>query len=533
MRQRILWVVFVAFASVGISAQSARYDLVVRGGLVIDGTGASGRSADVAVKDGKIVAVGRVAAGAGAREIDARGFVVAPGFIDVHTHADEIAERPKAENYIRMGVTTVVAGNCGGSPADLGPALKAIEATPIAINFATLVGHNDVREAVMGRERRAPTSDELDKMKALVAAAMTDGALGLSSGLEYVPGVYADAAEIVELAKVVGRAGGIYATHMRNEGTEVEKAVAESIAIGEQAGCPVQISHLKIDSPSRWGSSVKILDLIDRARARGVRVSADQYAYTASSSGMSIRFPAWALEGGREKVRERLSDEATWARIRTDMKAILAARGFEDLSFGTVGNYRADPSFNGLTIAEIARKVRGADDFEAQLETARQILLGGDAQMVYRVMSEEDLKRIMRHPQVSVASDSDLMVPGQGVPHPRSYGNTVRVLGRYVREQHVLPIEEAVRKMTSLPAEQLGLNGRGRIAEGYPADLVVFDAATVADQATFAQPHQYGVGIVHVLVNGVPVVSDRTPTDARPGRVIRRGEPGPTARTGR
>ena len=229
MRQRILWVVFVAFASVGISAQPARYDLVVRGGLVIDGTGASGRSADVAVKDGKIVAVGRVAAGAGAREIDARGFVVAPGFIDVHTHADEIAERPKAENFIRMGVTTVVAGNCGGSPADLGPALKAIEASPIAINFATLVGHNDVREAVMGRERRAPTSDELDKMKALVAAAMTDGALGLSSGLEYVPGVYADAAEIVELAKVVGRAGGIYATHMRNEGTEVEKAVAESI----------------------------------------------------------------------------------------------------------------------------------------------------------------------------------------------------------------------------------------------------------------------------------------------------------------
>ena len=517
--------------------QAAEFDLVIRGGTVIDGSGAPGVSADVAVRNGRILRVGRVAAGTAARDIDARGLVVAPGFIDVHTHADELADRAAAANYVRMGVTTVVAGNCGGSAANVGKALALVASTPVAVNFATLVGHNDVREAVMGRARRAPTAEELGRMKTLVETAMKDGAIGLSTGLQYVPGVYADRTEIIELAKVVGALGGVYATHLRNEGTAVDDAVAEAIAIGEAAGCPVQISHLKIDSPNRWGASADVLRQIDRARARGVRVGADQYAYTAAASSLSIRFPAWALEGGRERIRERLTDEPTWRKIKEEIKGLLAERGIADLGFAVVASYKADPSFNGLSIKQVAARVRGADTADDQFEAARQILLGGDASMVYHFMSEDDVKTIMRHPQVSVASDSDLVVPGQGVPHPRSYGNTVRVLGRYVRELKVIPIEEAVRKMTSLPASQLGLGRRGLVREGYPADLVVFDPSTVADRATFDQPHQYPIGVLHVLVNGVVVVDSGTQTTARPGTVLRRGDggsaSGPAAQAGR
>ena len=357
-------------------------------------------------------------------------------------------------------------------------------------------------------------------MEALVAQAMADGAVGFSTGLQYVPGTYADTAEIVALARVAGKAGGVYASHMRNEGTELEAAVAETLAIGEQAGIAVQVSHLKVDAPSRWGASAKALAMIDAARAKGQRVVADQYLYDAASSTLGIRFPSWALEGGQAEIVRRLDDAATWAKIKAEMRGLIRERGLENYSFARIANYPADPSLNGLTIPEVAQKVRGTRDLDAQFETMRTMLRAGGASMVYQFMAEDDITRILRHPQVAIASDSGLNVLGRGVPHPRGYGNAVRALGRYVREMKVVSLEEAVRKMTALPADQFGFADRGRIAVGRAADLVVFDAATVADRATYDQPHQYPEGVAHVLVNGVLVVTKGAHTQARPGQVL-------------
>ena len=519
MRKALLAVPACAALALGAAAWPA-YDLVIRNGLVVDGSGAPAFQADVAVEDGRIVRVGRLYGLRGRRTIDASGLVVAPGFLDVHTHADDLAERPLAENFARMGVTTIVAGNCGSSAVDVAAALKGVRLAGAAVSFATLFGHGTVREEVMGRERRPPTPEEMEAMKARVAQAMKDGAVGFSTGLQYVPGTYADAAEITELARVACAAGGVYASHMRNEGTEIEAAIAETIAVGEAAGCPVEISHLKIDSPRNWGMSASALALIDAARGRGVDVRSDQYAYTAAASSLSIRFPDWALAGGEEAVRRRLDDEETWTRIRDDMKALLAARGFEDLSFGVVASYRPDPSLQGLSMKEVAVRLVGSGTADAQLEAARRMLRAGGAGMVYHLMSEDDVLRILRHPHVAVASDGAVPVFGEGSPHPRSYGNNARVLGLYVREKKAIPLEEAVRKMTSLPAAHFRLAGRGLVREGYAADFALFDPARVGDQATFETPHAYARGFVYVIVNGVPVIDHGIRTGARPGRPL-------------
>ncbi|HEX9366310.1 MAG TPA: D-aminoacylase [Vicinamibacterales bacterium] len=512
----------VALAAGGVAhaRQAARYDVVIAGGTVIDGTGRAGSVADVAIRDGKIAAIGRVPRSQAAQVIDAAGLVVSPGFIDVHTHADALVERPAAANFARMGVTTIVAGNCGGSALDIGAALAALRESPAAVNYATLIGHNTVRSAVMGSENRAPRMAEMTRMKALVWKGMADGAVGFSTGLQYVPGTYAKAPEIIDLARVAANAGGIYASHMRNEGTELEQAIAETIRVGEATGARVEISHLKVDSPNRWGASEQALAMIDAARARGIDVRADQYAYTAASSGLGIRFPAWVLEGGPSKIAERLNTPATWERIKQEMAALLAERGLRDLAFAVVALYKPDASLNGLSMPQIAQRLKGGDSADAQFEAARQMLLAGGAQMVYHVMSDDDVDRIMRHPQVSVASDSSVLAFGDGVPHPRGYGDNARVLGTYVRARHVISLEEAIRKMTSLPAGHFTFANRGLIKAGYAADLVVFDPKTVADAATFEAPYAYATGIPYVLVNGVIVVKNGTQTDARPGQVI-------------
>lgn len=503
------------------SPASSALDLLLRGGTVVDGSGAPAFRADVGVKDGRIVRVGDLKDVPAKRVLDVSGQVVAPGFIDVHTHADDLAKRPKAENFVRMGVTTIVAGNCGSSALDVGQAFAEIRKAGVAVNYATLVGHNTVREAVMGMERRAPTAVEMEKMKALVVKAMADGAVGFSTGLQYVPGSWAEPGEIAELARVACRAGGLYASHMRNEGTEIEKALAETIEAGEKAGCPVQISHLKIDSPSRWGVSEQALAAIDAARARGIDVEADQYAYTAAASSLSIRFPDWALAGGTEEVNKRLDDEATWQRIRNDMKGLLAARGFADLSFAVVAFYPPDPSLTGLSMKQVAEKLVGSGSADAQFEAARRMLRAGGAGMVYHLMSEGDVERILRHPQVAVASDGAVLSDEDGRPHPRLSGNNARVLGLYVREKKLIDLPEAVRKMTSLPAAHFKLAGRGLVKEGYAADLVVFDPATVRDNATFEEPRTLASGFSHVLVNGVPVLAAGASTGATPGQVLK------------
>ena len=503
-----------------ITAQTPAYDILITGGTIVDGSGAGPRRGDLAIKDGRIVSIGRSVRGRAAETIDARGLIVAPGFIDVHTHADGIATVPAAANFVKMGVTSVVAGNCGSSALDVGEALTAIRQTGTAVNFATLIGHNTVRRAAMGNAHRDPTVAELAKMKSLVWKAMADGAVGFSTGLEYVPGTYATASEILELARVAGNAGGLYASHMRDEGNALESALEETIRIGEQAMCRVEVSHLKVDSPSRWGASGAALSIIDAARKRGVDVEADQYAYTAASSTLGIRFPSWVLEGDEDAIAARLTDPVSWARIKEEMRAQLARRGFRDLAFSVVASHAADPSLNGLSLKEVAVKQRGSDSLDAQMESAREMMLHGGASMVYHLMSDDDVDRIMRHPQVAIASDSSVLTPGDGVPHPRGYGNAVRVLGEYVRTRHVISLEEAVRKMTSLPAEHFRFVRRGLLKEDYFADVAVFDPATVGDAATFERPHAYALGLPYVIVNGVVVVRRGEQTSARPGQVL-------------
>lgn len=497
------------------------YDLIITNGRVVDGTGNPWFHADVAIKDGRIVRIGHVDPAQAQQVIDARGQIVAPGFIDVHTHVESIYNQPEAENFVRMGVTSLVTGNCGSSATDIGKFLGRIKEQPLAVNLATLIAHGSVRNKVMGLDNRAPTPEELQKMEALVEQGMKDGAVGLSTGLIYVPGTYAKTDEIVALARIVARYNGLYATHMRNEGTEVVEAIRESINIGEQAGLPVEISHFKISSRKLWGKSNVTLGLVREARQRGLVVTVDQYAYTASSTSLDVRLPEWALAGGRAEGKKRLADKETRERIIKEMKEGLKKSGFKDYDYAVVASYEPNPSFNGKSIKEITKEVRGANDLKNQIEQILLMYEAGGAAMVYHGMSEDDVKEIMREPFTMIASDSGVRKFGEGVPHPRGYGNNARVLGHYVRELHLLPLEDAVRKMTSLPAQTFNLRDRGLLREGYAADIVIFDDAAISDRATFDRPHQYAAGISFVLVNGQTVLANGEMTKARPGVALR------------
>jgi N-acyl-D-amino-acid deacylase len=497
------------------------FDLVITGARVVDGTGNPWFRADVAVKDGRIARVGRVEPAEGAKVIDARGLVLAPGFVDVHTHVENIYEQPEAENFVRMGVTSLVTGNCGSSALDVGGFLGRMKETPLAVNLASLVAHGTVRREVLGEVNRRPGAEELRRMEALVERAMRDGAVGLSTGLIYVPGTYAETEEVVALARVAARYGGLYATHMRDEGNRVVEAVKESIEIGERAGLPVDISHFKISSKKLWGKSTVTLGLVEAARARGLPVTVDQYLYTASSTNLDTLLPGWVREGGREEGKRRLSDAASRERAAREMRETLKASGFKDYAYAVVARYEPDASFAGRSIAELAQASRGKSDLKNQIEQVFEMYAGGGAQMVYHKMSEDDVRRIIREPWTMVASDSSVRRHGEGAPHPRGYGNNARLLGLYVRELRLLSLEDAVRKMTSLPAQTFGLRGRGLIREGFAADLVLFDEQTIADRATFDRPHQYPVGISRVFVNGVAVFEDGRMTAARPGAALR------------
>ncbi|MCX7887562.1 MAG: D-aminoacylase [Verrucomicrobiae bacterium] len=508
------------FAAVLRCAYPATYDLIIRNGTVVDGTGAPAVRADVAVKAGRIAAVGKLNDKA-ATVINASGLVVAPGFIDVHTHADNAERQPLAENFVRMGVTTLVTGNCGGSVRDVAEYFRRLEATNIAVNVATLIGHGTVRSRAMGGSfNRAPTEAELAKMKAHVEQAMRDGALGLSTGLIYLPGVFASTDEIIELAKIAAAYGGIYATHMRNEGDKIFEALEETFAIARAARIPVQISHIKISGKSRWGQAAAVLAAIDRARAGGLQIAQDQYVYTASSTGLSRLIPESAREGG--KFRERIADPKQKAKIAAQMKKNLQHGRREDYSFVVIASCKHDPSLNGLNIPQAAKKLLGSASLDEQIELILELERKGGATCIYHAMVEEDVQVFLRDPNTMVASDGGLRTPGNELTHPRSYGNTARVLARYVRELRLLSLEEAIRKMTSLPATAFGLTDRGLIRPGAWADLVVFDPAKVQDHATFQNPHRYASGFARVFVNGTVVVKDDSHTGARPGRPLRR-----------
>jgi N-acyl-D-amino-acid deacylase len=502
-------------------ASAADFDLIIRHGRVADGTGNPAFFADVGITQGRITAIG-ILTNTAPRELDARGLIVAPGFIDLHTHADDVAEQPLAENFVRMGVTTIVAGNCGGSALDVAKLFREVETQRVSVNFATLVGHNTVRRKAMGGSfNRKPTDAELQTMCDLTERAMRDGAQGLSTGLIYLPGTFSETEEIIALARVVARHGGVYATHMRNEGTEIFEALQETMRIGREAGLPVHVSHVKLGGERSWGQADKVLAFLDDRRRAGLDVTWDQYVYTASSTTLSRLIPEDAREGSAADFAARLADPAKRAEIVAGIQRQLRDRGREDFGYAVVASYRRDPRLNGKTIVEAAKILRGSDSLEDQVETIIEIHQNGSGSGVFHGMNENDLQTFLRHPFTAVACDSSVRAFGEGVPHPRGYGNNARVLGRYVRELGVLRLEDAIRKMTSLPASAFHFPERGVLKPGHWADVVVFDPATVRDHATYDDPHHYATGFKYVLVNGEVVVENDQHTKARPGRVLR------------
>lgn len=504
------------------AAEPPQYDILIQGGRVVDGAGAPWFVADLAIRGDTIAAIGLLGYAQAALRLDATGLVVAPGFIDIHTHARRgIFEVPTAENYIRQGVTTLIEGQDGSSPLPLRSFLEQLSHTPISPNFGMLTGQGSIREAVVGLENRRATPGEIARMKEIVRRAMLDGAFGLSTGLFYVPGNYTPTEEVIELAKVAGQMGGVHISHMREEAASVLESVRETIRIGQEGGLPTQVTHHKIIGVANWGRSRETLRLIAEARARGVDVTIDQYPYTASSTATSAMFPQWSLAGGNGEFVKRLADPVQRAKIKAGIVDRLKTdRGGGDPKNVVMASCRFDATLAGKNLAQLTEQRGRAVSFENAAETMIELQQKGGCQGIFHAISEEDVERILRSPLTMIGSDGEIPIFGRGAPHPRSYGTFARVLGRYVRERRALTLEEAVRKMTSLPAARLKLADRGLLRPGMKADVTVFDPARVADKATFLHPHQYAEGFAHVLVNGKPVVLNGKVTEERPGRVL-------------
>jgi N-acyl-D-aspartate/D-glutamate deacylase len=526
-----------------------RFDLIVRGGSVIDGGGTPAVPADVGISGDRITAIGDLSAETAGRVIDAAGLVVAPGFIDVQGQSGTtLLADGNAESHLRQGITTEIIGE-GGSPAfwtaggDEGESLKPfgvafdwtgfegyftkLKERGTTVNLGTFVPATMVRRAVIGMDNRAPTPEELSRMEAMVDTAMRDGAFGLSSALIYVPGSFASTEELVALARVAAKHQGIYITHVRGESFNLFNALDEAIRIGREAGLPVVIFHLKVGAKANWGRMGEAVAMIEKANASGARVSATMYPYTAGGTGLSATLPLWVQEGGREKMIERLKDPATRARARQEIETkidgwenLLMAATFDGIQVAGVPR-EFDQGIIGKRISQIAAE-RKADPWDVYF----QLLIDSNGRIgaLYHMMSEDDVKTGLRFNRVTIGTDSSALrtegALAQGAPHPRSYGTFPRVLGKYVREDKLFTLEEAVSRMTALAAAQMGIRDRGQIKERMLADLVIFNPATVRDNATYEKPHQYPTGIEHVIVNGVPVLDPKGLTGARPGRPL-------------
>lgn len=513
---------FILFISISALAQ-VKYDVIIRNGKVLDGSGNSWFYADVAVKDGKIALIQKHINEAATKIIDAKGLIVAPGFIDVHTHIeDDEIKNPTAENFIYDGVTTVITGNCGLSKPDIGNYLNFIDSVKLSINVATLVGHNDVRKAVMGTVMRDPSEEELQKMEKIVEDAMKGGAVGLSTGLIYIPGTYSKTNEVVRLAAVAAKYNGIYASHMRNEGDSIVKAINEALYIGKVNNMPVEISHFKCSGQNNWGRSTETVAMIEQARKEGLDVTIDQYPYTASSTSLSTLLPDDVLADGQDSIIARLNRAEIKKYVIDYMLANMKKRKLKHFSYPVVASYKFDSSLNGKSIEQVNLIKGRKHTAKSEAETVIEMMINGGAGMVFHGMSEKDVQYIMHYPFNMFASDASIRVFGTGVPHPRGYGTNARILGKYVREEKVLSLEEAIRRMTSLPAQKFQLKDRGLLKEGMAADIVVFDEATVTDKSTYEQPHQYSTGFKYVLVNGMVTVDNGVHTGARNGIALRR-----------
>ncbi|MEC9415475.1 MAG: D-aminoacylase [Pseudomonadota bacterium] len=498
------------------------YDVIIMNGKVIDGSGNPWYYADVAIEDERIVRIGDLSSKKAQRTIDADGLIVAPGFIDPHTHAIRgIFDVPNAESALLQGVTTLTEGNDGASPFPIDEHYQAIVEKRVSPNWSTFIGHGTVRTKVMGKVDRKPTQIEMQAMQQLIHKAMQDGALGISTGLFYVPGSFASTEEIIELSKIAASYGGIYISHIREETAQLLDSVKETIRIGEESGIPVQITHHKVMGVENWGLSVESLRLVDEARAKGIDVTIDQYPYTASQTGIQALIPQWAQEGGRESMLGRIKSLETRKIIKNEVvKKILFGRGGGNPKNIYISRNAWDPSMTGKSLAEVTIEMDMDPTPENAAEAVFSILEKGGATAVYHAINPDDVDRIMQHPATAIGSDGPIGIFGEGVPHPRQYGTFARVLGYYVRERGVLKLEEAIRKMSSQSARRLGIHNRGLITEGYFADLAIFDADEVIDKATFSDPHQYAIGMKFVLVNGEIVVENGTHTGTRPGKIL-------------
>lgn len=513
------WLLILLFIPAASLAQDC--DILIKNGKIIDGTGNNWYYGNIAVKDGKILKIGRAVNPPAKKIIDAKGLIVAPGFIDVHTHleGDEIKE-PNATNFILDGVTTCITGNCGSSNVDIGKYLRWVDSLKLSINVATLVGHNDIRKAVMGRANRDASAAELQQMETLVDKAMKDGAVGLSTGLIYIPGTYTKTPEIVALAKVAAKYDGVYATHMRDEGDSVTYAIEEALTIGREANIPVEISHFKLSGQHNWGRSKETVALIKKAREEGLEVTIDQYPYTASSTSISTLLPDEVLADGQDSIKARLQRPEIRKQVTTHILARLKKRKLKHLSYAVVAFYGPDTTYNGKSIEQINLLKGKKHKAKLEAETVMDIMMNGGASAVFHGMGEEDVKRIMQYPFNMFASDATIRVLNAGMPHPRGYGTNARVLAKYVREEKVISLEEAIRRMTSLPAQKFQLKDRGLLKEGMAADIIIFDEKEVRDVSTFEKPHAYSAGFHFVIVNGVLTVENEKHLGIRAGKAL-------------
>ncbi len=519
MKVTSLILLLVVFCSPDNWAQ--QYDLIIRNGTIYDGRGGKPFKADVAIKDQKIVAIKKLPKATAKKIIDATGLAVSPGFIDLHTHIEAIHKTPDAESHVRQGITLAIGGPDGGGPWPFGKYLADLENKQLGLNAAFLTGHNTIRENVMNLDNRAPTAAELEQMKQQVAQAMQEGAFGISTGLKYLPGAFSKMDEVIELSKVASSLGGFYTSHLREEGLGLIPAVQEAIIIGREAHIPIVLTHHKVIGQPSWGASKKTLAMVDSANRAGLDIQIDQYPYTASYTSISVLIPGWSRAGGDKGFKERTDNPVLRDSIKKEIVYnIMTDRGAGDISRIQFSMVPWKRELEGKTLADWCKMKGVGATPENGADLVIEAELNGGSGMIFHAMDDNDVERIMKHPKTMIASDGRLSQPGNGQPHPRAYGTFPRVLGVYVREKKLLTLEEAIHKMTAMPAQRMGIKDRGVIKENYFADIVIFNPATVKDKSTFENPHQYPEGIQYVIVNGVITVDNGVFTSNRNGKVL-------------
>ncbi|MBT8219316.1 MAG: D-aminoacylase [Bacteroidia bacterium] len=524
MQRSVSFITILFFLLLILSSckDSGHYDIIIRNGEVLDGNGTAAIKVDVAINGDEIVKLTDLSNATANLEIDAQGKIISPGFVDLHAHLEPIFELNNCESHLRQGITTAIGGPDGRGPLPFGRYVDSLSNKGIGMNAGFLCGHNSIRANVMELENRAPTPEELDQMKSLVRQSMEEGAFGISTGLKYLPGTFSKIDEVITLSKVAADKGGIYTSHLRDEGLKLLDGVNEAIQIGKEANIPIVLTHHKVVGKPMWGSSHKTMALIDSARAVGIDVMADQYPYAASYTGIGILIPSWARAGGNGKFIQRVQDPQLRDSIHKKIVFnIINDRGGDDLDRVQFARVRWDTTLQGKTLKYWCER----EGLEVTHENGADLIIraqvNGGCTCIFHAMDDLDVANIMSHPYTAVATDGRLTKLGENFVHPRNYGTFPRVLGKYVREEGVLTLPEAIRKMTSFPADRMGLANRGRIAAGKKADIVIFDADTISDKGTFIAPHAYPVGIDHVLVNGKMAIHNGEFSDQLNGVVLK------------